>query len=39
MLLLAQLCMFTSFEEWLPQETTAGQRIGEERRQRPSDES
>lgn len=27
MLLLAQLCMVTSLEEWLPQETTAGQRL------------
>ena len=39
MLRLAQLCIFTLVEEWLPQETTAGQRSGEERRQRPSDES
>ena len=39
MLLLALLCIFTLLEEWLRQETTAGQRIGEERRQLPSDES
>jgi hypothetical protein len=38
MLLLAQLCMFTSLEEWLPQETTAGQRLGK-MGVRPSDES